>query len=142
MSQKNVEIVRRVAEAFNRRDVSGMVEEHDPDVEWHPAMQTSLGGEATVYRGHEGIRAMMRDFYEVFAEIHVDVSEIRDIGDRAVLIGRLRVRGKESGVETESPAAYVVDLGNSKVIQVRTYLDPAEALEAVGLSEQDAHADS
>jgi ketosteroid isomerase-like protein len=85
---------------------------------------------------------MMRDFYEVFAEIHVDVSEIRDIGDRAVLIGRLRVRGKESGVEAESPAAYVVDLGNSKVIQVRTYLDPDEALEAVGLSEQDAHADS
>jgi hypothetical protein len=85
---------------------------------------------------------MMRDFYEVFAEIHVVVSEIRDIGDRALLIGRLRVRGKESGVETESPASYVVDLGNSKVIQVRTYLDPDEALEAVGLSEQDAHADS
>ena len=142
MSQKNVEIVRRVAEAFNRSDVAAMVEEHDPDVEWHPAMQTSLGGEATVYRGHEGLREMMRDFYEVFAEIHVDVSEIRDIGDRAVLIGRLRVRGKESGVETESPAAYVVDLANSKVIRVRTYLDPEEALEAVGLSEQDAHADS
>jgi ketosteroid isomerase-like protein len=63
MSQENVEIVRRVAEAFNRSDVAAMVEEHDPDVEWHPAMQTSLGGEATVYRGHEGLRAMMRDFY-------------------------------------------------------------------------------
>ena len=75
MSQENVEIVRRVAEAFNRSDVAAMVEEHDPDVEWHPAMQTSLGGEATVYRGHEGLRAMVRDFYEVFAEIHVDVSE-------------------------------------------------------------------
>ena len=141
MSQENVEIVRRVAEAFNRSDVAAMVEEHDPDVEWHPAMQASVGGEATVYRGHEGLRAMMRDFYEVFAEIHLDVSETRDIGDRVVLIGLLRVRGRESGVETQSPAAYVVSLGNRKVIEARTYLDPAEALEAVGLSEQDAHAD-
>jgi ketosteroid isomerase-like protein len=120
MSQENVEIVRRVAEALNRSDVAAIVEEVDPDVEWHPAMQAFLGGEATVYRGHEGLREMMRDFYEVFAEIHLDVSEIRDIGDRAVLIGRIRVRGKKSGVETESPAAYIVDLGNSKVIQVRT----------------------
>ncbi len=44
--------------------------------------------------------------------------------------------GRASGVETESPAAYIADLGNSKVIRARTYLDPSEALEAVGLPEE------
>jgi hypothetical protein len=38
-------------------------------------------------------------------------------------------------VSAESPAAYVVFLRNGKVIRVRTYLYPDEALEAAGLSE-------
>jgi hypothetical protein len=55
-----------------------------------------------VYRGHEGVPEMFRDFYDVFAEIDVEFSEIRDLGDRVVAIGRIRTRGKESGAETES----------------------------------------
>ena len=135
MSHDNVETVRRVAEAFNHRDVAGVVEELDPEVEWHPAMQALVGGNATVYRGPEGVREMMRDFYDTFADIQLEVLEAREAGDRVVLIGHLHVRGKVSGVDADSPAAYVVSLSNGKVIRVRTYLDPNEALDAAGLSE-------
>ena len=45
------------------------------------------------------------------------------------------MRGKGSGAETETPMGSVVDFQNGKVIRVRTYLDPNEALEAAGLSE-------
>jgi hypothetical protein len=38
-----------------------------------------------------------------FAEIHSEYSEVRDLGDRTVAIGRLRARGNESGAATESP---------------------------------------
>jgi ketosteroid isomerase-like protein len=129
MSQENVEVVRRVAEALNRRDVAGIVEEVSPEVEWHPAMQALVGG-ATVYRGPEGVREMMRDFYDTFADVHLEVLETRESGDRVVLVGHIRVRGKVSGADAESPAAYVVSLRNGKVIRVRTYLDPDEALDA------------
>jgi ketosteroid isomerase-like protein len=61
--------------------------------------------------------------------------EIRDLGDRIVAVGWLRGRGKGSGVEVETPVAYVVDVRGHKAIRVRTYLDPKEALEAAGLSE-------
>jgi ketosteroid isomerase-like protein len=76
---------------------------------------------------------MFRDFYDAFAEIHVELTETRDLGDRAVAIGRLRTRGKESGAETESPWAAVGEFKNGKAIQLRTYLDPHEAIEAAGL---------
>ena len=46
---------------------------------------------------------MLRDLNEAFGEIHIEISEIRDLGNGLVAIGRTRTRGKASGVETERP---------------------------------------
>ena len=135
MSQENVEIVRRVSDAYNRRDVGAMLDELHPEIEWHPWLQLQLGGEATVYRGHQGVQRGIRELEEAFSEIQAEQSEIRDLGERVVAIGHHRGRGKESGAITESPLAWIVEFKSGKVIRVREYLDPKEALEAVGLSE-------
>jgi ketosteroid isomerase-like protein len=135
MSQENVEAVRRVSDAYNRRDVGAMLDELHPEIEWYPWLQVQLGGEATVYRGHEGIREGIRDGEDAFSEIQAEQSELRDLGDQVIAIGRLRARGKESGAVTDSAIAWIVDFEGGKVIRVREYLDPAEALEAAGLSE-------
>jgi ketosteroid isomerase-like protein len=135
MSQENVEAYRRFLDAYNRRDVEAMLKELDAEVEYHPVLPMMLGGEATVYRGHEGVRRLFREVYDAFDEIHTEYSEVRDLGDRVVAIGRIRMRGKGSGAETESPAAVVIDFRHGKSIRIRTYLDPQEALEAAGLRE-------
>jgi ketosteroid isomerase-like protein len=135
MSKENVETFKRAVEAANRRDVEALLEELDPEVEWRPGMPALLGGEATMYRGREGVRELWRDLYAAFIEIHVEFPEIRDLGERVVAIGRIRARGKESGAETESPFAYLVQVKNGKAIWVGTYLDPKKALEAAGLRE-------
>jgi ketosteroid isomerase-like protein len=136
MSQENVEAFKRAGvDAINRRDVEALLEGLDPEVEWHPGVLVPFEGEARVYRGHERVRQMVGDLFEALAEFHVRYSEIRDLGDRIVAIGRVRTRGRESGVETEAPFAAVTDFRNGKATQVRTYLDPKEALEAAGLSE-------
>jgi ketosteroid isomerase-like protein len=142
MSQGNVEAFRRGLEAGNRGDVEKLLDELDPEVEWHSALHALLGGEETVFRGHDGVREMIRDLNEAFGEIRIEISEIRDLGDRLVAIGRTRTRGKASGAETETPLAFVTEVKNGKTILLRAYLDPKKALEAVGLSEQDAYADS
>ena len=51
MSQENVEIVRRVSDAYNRRDVEAMLDELHPEIEWHPWLQIQIGGAATVIGG-------------------------------------------------------------------------------------------
>jgi ketosteroid isomerase-like protein len=112
-----------------------MIELLDPEIEWHSALLMSLEGEAAVYRGHEGIRTFFGDLDELFDRVHAEYPEIRDLGDRVFGIGRIRMRGKGSGAETESPIVTVVDLKNGKATQVRTYLDPKQALEAAGLTE-------
>ena len=65
----------------------------------------------------------------------VAISEISDLGDRIVSIGRVRARGQESGAPIEVPFARVVHYEDGKAVRVRKYLDPKEALEAAGLGE-------
>ena len=135
MSQEKVEAFKRGLEAGNRGDIETLLKVLDPEVAWHSALHALLGGEATVYRGHDGIRAMLRDLYEAFDEIHIEISEIRDLGDRLVAIGRTRARGKASEADVQSPIGFVTEFKNGKAISIRGYLDPKEALEAAGLRE-------
>jgi len=135
MSQENVEAFERAIDAYNRRDVEGVLEVHDAGVEWHAALQEMIGGEAAVYRGHKGLRELVRDLDEAFSELQIEITQIRDLGDRLVAVGHLRGCGKESGAEVESPIGYLLDLTDGKVTRVRSYLDPQEALEAAGLRE-------
>ena len=73
---------------------------------------------------------------EAFAEVELDYTEIRDLGDRVLATDSFRTRGGQSDALTESPVAALVDLdAASKGTRVLTYLDPREALEAAGLSE-------
>jgi ketosteroid isomerase-like protein len=135
MSQENVEVFKRAFEAINRRDAEALVAELDPEVEWHRAILKAMGGTQTVYRGHEGVREWLRDLYETLSEFQAEYPEIRDLGDRTVAIGRVRVRGAASEAQIESPHGTVTDFKNGKGIRIRTYLDPNEALEAAGLAE-------
>jgi ketosteroid isomerase-like protein len=135
MSQENVEVFTRAFDAINRRDPDGLVSELDPEVEWHSAILIALGGNQTVYRGHDGVREWLRDLYETLSEFHAEYSDIRDLGDQVVAIGRVRARGTGSEAEIASPHGTVTEFKNGKGVRIRTYLDPMQALQAAGLSE-------
>jgi hypothetical protein len=51
MSQKNVEVVRRAHEAFNREGPEAALTYLDPEVEWHDLPDQP---EANVHHGHDG----------------------------------------------------------------------------------------
>jgi ketosteroid isomerase-like protein len=135
MSQENVETYNRGLEAYHRRDVEALLDTVDPEVDWHSAILVPLGGETTVYRGHEGVRELLRDLDQGLAEMQIEISQIRDLGDRILATGRIRARGNQSGAWTDSPFAQVVQFKNGKALRIRAYLNPEEALEAEGLRE-------
>ena len=101
MSQENVEIVRRVFDAFNSRDIAAFLELLDPDVEWVPILAVLEG---RVYRGHEGIRQWIDDLATDWEFFEVYYEELRDLGSRVLVSGHWRARGRSSGVEVENPA--------------------------------------
>ena len=57
------------------------------------------------------------------------------LGAIVLLVGRLRYRGKDSGVEMESFSGYMVKVRDGRVVLMRAFRDPEQALEAVGLRE-------
>lgn len=134
MSQANVDAFKRSIEAYNRGDVERLLADLDAEVEWRPVLPVVLGGRATVYRGHDGIREMLRDLDEIFEERQLDFSEIHDVGERIVAVGNLTIRGKGSGLRTESPFGWLGKFSNGKATSIRTYLNPDEALEIAGLN--------
>jgi hypothetical protein len=134
MSEENIETLRRGFDAVSRLDRDAMLEIMDPEIEFRPRFQVMLGGDEAVFRGHEGFRDAFRDLYGALEWIKPEIFEVRDLGDRIVALGRLRVRGKSSGAEAESPAGWVADLRNGRAIRFTEYLDPDQALEAAGLS--------
>ena len=135
MSEENVEAFKRGVAAWNRGDIDATLEVDDPEVEVHAVAPAMLGGESTVYRGHEGVRELFRDVHEAFVEHRIEISEIRDVGERVVAVGQLHGRGTGSGAEVESPIAYVVEFKNGKATRIDDFFDPKEALEAAGLRE-------
>jgi ketosteroid isomerase-like protein len=135
MSRENVEAFERAVSAYNRRDVDAFLEEFHPEAEWHSLTQVMFGGERSVYRGYRGIREGVQDIDEALADMRVECSEIRDLGETIVVIGRVRGRGRASGVEIDSPINWVVEFRGATVTRMRDYLDPKEALEAAGLRE-------
>ena len=135
MSPENVEAFKRGLDAYNRQDVEAALNEFDADVEWQPLLPVLLGGETTIYRGHQGVRDLFREVDAAFAEFHVEVFEIRDLGDRVIASGRMHGRGKASGAETDSSLAYLVDFRDGKAFRVHSFRELSEALEAVGLRE-------
>lgn len=135
MSQENVDAFKRALAAANRRDFDALLEEAHPEVEWHPGVQALLEGETTTFRGREEVRKGLQGLVDAFADLRLEVSEMRDLGDRVLATGRLRAHGTESGVEIESPWAYLVEYRSGKAIWIRAFLDPKEALDAAGLRE-------
>lgn len=130
MPEENVEAFKRFVDAFNRRDLEAVLEEVDPGVEWRPASAVAMGGEATVYRGHAGVPDGLRDLFGSFAKLEIEISEYREAGDAVVGTGEIHTRGKESGAEVVSPFGVLIEFKRAKATDIRSFLDPQDALEA------------
>jgi ketosteroid isomerase-like protein len=128
----NVELIERLMDAVNRRDIDALAEATTADLEWFPVFAARVEGEA--FRGREGIETFLAEVDDTWEEFRPLPGEYRDLGDRVLALGRLEARGRGSGVPVDSPWAGVFDLRAGEVSRIRTYLDHGEAMRAAGLS--------
>ena len=136
MAQENVDLNYRVIDAFNRRDIAAYLALTDPDVEFTPYEVVVQGGEP--YRGHSGVRSWWEDSLAVFPDLRSEVYEIRDFGNRTLAVGVIRGQGAGSGASIERPMWLLADWHDGLLVSWRSFESEAEALEAVGTSQQDA----
>jgi ketosteroid isomerase-like protein len=130
MEPDNVELVRRLWDAFERGGIEAVLEIADPDVEWEP-----YGGDGVVYRGHDGLRAYMdwrasrNEATE--ARLYSAFSNERYVIAR----GEVRIRGPQ-GLITMQPG-WLYEFANGKLVRFRGFATQEAALRASGLTAQD-----
>ena len=133
MSQQNVELGYRAADAFTRHDLDAFLALCDPDVEFVSRHVGLEGGDP--HRGHDGVRIWWKDLLAVFPDCSSEIEEVRDLGD--VTIARHHFRGR--GIGSEAPIGQttwqVTRWRHQKAVWWRSCLSEAEALEAAELRE-------
>jgi ketosteroid isomerase-like protein len=134
MSEENVELVRQVVLAFNRRDLAALTQRFDSDVEWTPGGPAAV--ERPVYRGLDEVSDGFATTWETWERFDLEESEVRALGDSLLWLGRARLRGSDaSHIELDQEFAVHFLVRGEKIVRFRGFPGWQDALEAAGLSE-------
>jgi ketosteroid isomerase-like protein len=133
-----LELIRRVNEAFNRRDFDAALATFTPNAVWD---FSSIG--MGIFVGREAIRGLWEDWFDAFEDWEQVIEELRDLGNGvalAVYLQRGRPAGSSGFVETHYVAVgFVGGDGLTERITFYTDLDEARAA-AERLAEERAKA--
>jgi ketosteroid isomerase-like protein len=129
---EGADLVRRAFAAWNRGDIEGWLGEMHPEIQaWGGVAGLAEGRE---FHGLEGMRRWWADFHDAFDEVRLYADEVRDLGERVLVLGRIFYRGKASGIEQERPWGWAISLCEGRGVRVESYDDPNQALVAVGIT--------
>jgi hypothetical protein len=134
VSQENIERWREFVRLFNARNTEAVIALCDPAIELHSAF-AALGA---VYQGHDGLRKWHRDLQEAWGpDISIDIEAYFDLGEHTLTFSTYRARGRHSGADVTTPATTVATWGDGLVTCVKVYLHRDDALETLGVSEDE-----
>ncbi len=126
MSEENVELVRRIYDAWDReRSARDFIAE---DVEYvNPVYAVEPG----IRQGRASFR-VVRETYEDFM-VHID--EIVDAGgDEVLVLAHYTASGRGSGVPLEGEHGYVWTVRDGQAVRFQWFQSHREAYEAAGVS--------
>ena len=140
MSQENVDIVRCANDAFNRGDVEGVLTFCAEDIDVEDLMNAP--DVPSMVHDIQGLRQLLTAWVEAFDEFRGEVAEYIDAGNHVVCVTDYYGKSRE-GLALHLRVANVFEVRDGKMVQVTlAYENRDQALEAVGLSEQDGHTHS
>jgi ketosteroid isomerase-like protein len=134
MSRENVEVVVQLHAEFERT-LRSVPEFLAPDFVWD--MSTFQGWpDDPEYQGAEGFDRFLAAWIAPWEVWDLEIDEMVDVGGDQVLV-LMRQRGTPKGGQARVELHYgtVYTLREGLITRARVYATPAEALEAVGLSE-------
>ena len=134
VSPGNAATVRSMYAAFSRLAHNGEIasyvaEYFDPDCEYRAG-----GGNGRDFWADPLIRWNQR-WLEAWADNWDEVDRTIENGEMVVAAIRVHGRGRKSEMEISQRLFDVFELRDGKIVRMKEYLDPHQALEAAGLSE-------
>ena len=153
MSQENVEVVRRYLAALSESPeeaLATLAELWEPDADFYPVRKFP---EAQPCHGLEEMSQFVTRVLDAYSRREWAIQDVIDVGgDRVLVCTNVRVEGRGSGVKVEGDLYGCFWLRHGRIFREEDHITlsgalhalgrEGETLEAAGLSEQDAHADS
>jgi len=126
VSQEDVEIVRRMYEAYVAGDAERSLSFVHPDV----AVDFSVRGDTSPSRGREALAANVGTWIGTWEDYAEEIREVRDLGDRVCVVATQRGRGKGSGLEIENLFAGLYEVEDGLITSVTMFESPEAAFAA------------
>jgi uncharacterized protein len=115
-------------EALNERDIDAAMEALAEDAEWH---ESDVLPDTGTYRGRDAIRAFLTDFLASWERFHQTVEEVREQGDRVLVMIHLEATGRGSAADVDARYAHLWTIAGGRGIRVDAFYDRDEAAEAL-----------
>lgn len=131
VSEENVQMIREVEAAFNRGDLDAMLSHLARDAEWEIAESNPS---ARTLHGHDEIRPYLEDWRDTVQGLYYEATQYLDAGDSVVQIGTMTSRVGDGAAQLTVPLAFVTHFKDGLAVRTEEYLDPEDAIAAVGLS--------
>jgi ketosteroid isomerase-like protein len=119
-------MLEQLRDAYNDREPDAWVAVWTADCEWHPFLTARVEGDPG-YHGHNGMRAWFEDVSEMLEESQVDLEQITEIGDRLLVLGRMRAKRRGSEEAVTSEVGWVVQPRGERFQRGWAYTSHAEA---------------
>ena len=125
MEAEAVRLIRDAYEAVNEGRFSewAAANELPPDFEL-----VALPPISTRFVGPEGVAEFFADLAQAWETVRTDVEEVVELGDRVVVLGRVRNRGRGSEIELDVVAAHLWTVDGDVPGRVELIGDREEAL--------------
>jgi ketosteroid isomerase-like protein len=132
MSQKNVDVVRRIYASWTAGSSAAESNLLHADIEWVNPSDALEPGTRT---GIDAFTSITEELDDTIEDFRMDVERLVEAGDRVVVIATMRGRGRASGVKVENRHGSVWTIRGGKAVRFEWFSEPSQALEAAGLRE-------
>lgn len=133
MSAANVDLVRRAFMAWQAGAVERLDELLAPDVEWRPTELSDAGH--TVFRGHAGVHEWISIVNSRGAEIRNEIAEMRDLGDRVLVLGRV-IEKVDERTRVDAELVWLFHVYDGLIARGEGFVSRTEAFRAAGVTDE------
>jgi ketosteroid isomerase-like protein len=133
MSEANLDLVQRVFMAWQAGAIDRLDELLAEDVEWRPTPLSDTGYD--VFRGRAGVHDWISAVSSRGAEIRNEISEMRDLGDRVLVLGRV-IEKIDDRTRVDAELAWLFHIYDGRIARGEGFVSRAEAFRAAGVTDE------
>jgi ketosteroid isomerase-like protein len=127
MSRGNVDTVRRLFDYWEQGEWQASAELFDPGFE--AVFSSGAFPDPGTYRGARRTLDAWRAWLEAWEEFSLELEDAIPVGERVVVLNRLRGRGKASGIAVDAEVGCIFDLDRGRIVRM-VFCDRRQALDA------------